>query len=219
MSYPMVHLKVAYGLLAQYDGGNMERPGDFLLGAVAPDAVHFHDKYDVSLKEKSHLWKFGPHWGVTLDSEGWRDAILTFWRDNRDVENSDFMAGYCTHLLTDWENDRCIWTPFRERQMQSADYDEVYGRYAAEAYGIDQWLYQNGKESQEIWRLLEQGRAYGVKGCILKEDLAKQKQSLLYEQFTGKTAVDVSGYRFCTKGIMAEFINFCKQKIFKEIFT
>lgn len=103
--------------------------------------------------------------------------------------------------------------------MQSADYDEVYGRYAAEAYGIDQWLYQNGKESQEIWRLLEQGRAYGVKGCILKEDLAKQKQSLLYEQFTGKTAVDVSGYRFCTKGIMAEFINFCKQQIFKEIFT
>ena len=43
MSYPMVHLKVAYGLLARHGGGWIERPGDFLLGSVAPDAVHFHD--------------------------------------------------------------------------------------------------------------------------------------------------------------------------------
>ena len=55
MSYPMVHLKVAYGLLARYGGGWIERPGDFLLGSVAPDAVHFHNEYDVSLKERRLL--------------------------------------------------------------------------------------------------------------------------------------------------------------------
>ena len=89
MSYPMVHLKVAYGLLMRYDGGRMERPGDF-------------------------------------------------------------MAGYCTHLLTDWENDRCIWTPFRERAMQGE-------------------------------------------------------------------AVDVSGYRFCTKEVMEEFVERCVERIQKHI--
>lgn len=217
MSYPMVHLKVAYGMLTRNGGGWIERSGDFLLGVVAPDAVHFHDHYDVSLKEKSHLWEFGPRWGVTLDCDGWRDAILTFWRDNKDAENRDFMAGYCTHLLTDWQNDRCIWTPFRERAMQGEAVDEVHREYAVEAYGFDQWLYQNSKESQEIWRLLEQGQVYGVKGCILKEDLAKQKQSLLHEQFTGKAAVDVSGYRFCTREIMEEFVERCVERIFSEI--
>lgn len=217
MSYPMVHLKVAYGLLARYDGGRVERPGDFLLGAVAPDAVHFRDNYDVSLKEKSHLWKFGPRWGVTLESEDWLDAICKFWKENRDVENRDFMAGYCTHLLTDWENDRCIWTPFRERAMQGADFDEVYGQYAAEAYGFDQWLYQSGKESREIWRLLEQGQVCGVNGCIRKEDLARQKQSLLNEQFTGKAAVDVSGYRFCTREVMEAFVERCVERIQEHI--
>lgn len=217
MSYPMVHLKVAYGLLARYAGGRVERPGDFLLGAVAPDAVHFHDDYDVSLKEKSHLWKFGPRWGVTLESEDWLDAIRKFWEENRDVENRDFMAGYCTHLLTDWENDRCIWTPFRERAMQGADFDEVYGQYEAEAYGFDQWLYQNGKESREIWRLLEQGQVYGVNDCIRKEDLARQKQSLLSEQFTGKAVVDVSGYRFCTREVMEAFVERCVEKIQEHI--
>ncbi len=55
MSYPMVHLKIAYGLLVRDDGERIKRSGDFLLGSVAPDAVHFHDSYDVSLKERSHI--------------------------------------------------------------------------------------------------------------------------------------------------------------------
>ena len=59
------------------------KTSDFLLGSVAPDAVHFHNEYDVSLKERSHLWKFGPRWGITLDSEGWLDVIYKFWKENR----------------------------------------------------------------------------------------------------------------------------------------
>lgn len=219
MSYPMVHLKVAYRLLARDDGGRIEKPGDFLLGSVAPDAVHFHDEYNVLLKERSHLWKFGPRWGITLDSEGWLEAVRKFWKEHQSVEHRDFMAGYCTHLLTDWENDRCIWTPFREKMMRGADLDEVYGQYAAEAYGIDQWLYQDDRESPEIWRLLEQGQVYGVEGCIREEDLARQKQSLLYEQFAGKEGIDVSGYRFCTKEIMERFVEMCVEKISREIFS
>ncbi len=219
MSYPMVHLKIAYGLLSREGGGYIERPRDFLLGSVAPDAVHFHEEYDVSLKEKSHVWKFGPCWGVTLDSEGWRDAIRKFWKENKGAANRDFMAGYCTHLLTDWENDRCIWAPFRKKMEQGAKRDEVYGEYGKESKGMDLWLYQNDQETQEIWRLLEQGNVCGVEGCILEEDLARQKHFLLYKEFTGKDAVDVSGYRFCTKEIMAEFIKTCEEKIFGEIFT
>ncbi|MDE7359774.1 MAG: hypothetical protein K2N39_10185, partial [Lachnospiraceae bacterium] len=80
MSYPMVHLKIAYNLLTKCGDTCIGQPGDFLLGSVAPDAVHFHNGYDVSLKEKSHLWKFGPRWGVTLDSEGWLETIRRFWK-------------------------------------------------------------------------------------------------------------------------------------------
>lgn len=102
--------------------------------------------------------------------------------------------------------------------MQGAERDEVYGQYAKEAKGIDRWLYQNDKESQEIWQLLEQGQVCGVEGCIMEEDLARQKQFILYEEFIGKEAVDVSEYQFCTKEIMAEFVEGCVEKIFEEIF-
>ena len=216
MSYTMVHLKIAYELLTRYDGEYIEKPGDFLLGSVAPDAVHFHKKYDVSLKERSHLWKFGPRWGVTLDSEGWKNAICQFWKENRNAGNRDFIAGYCTHLLTDWENDRRICTPFREKMPQGTEIDELNGQYSVEAYGIDQWLYQTDKDAKEIWRLLEQGHVYRVEGCILEEDLALQKLSILNEQFTGKTAYDVSGYQICTKETIKMFVEKCVDSIFRE---
>ena len=66
MSYQMTHLEVAYRLLDKYKW--IEVRPDFLLGAIAPDAVHFHEEYYTKLKEQSHLWDCGPRWGITLDS-------------------------------------------------------------------------------------------------------------------------------------------------------
>ena len=39
MAYSMIHLEVAYRLLNKWDW--IKNPGDFLVGAIAPDAVHF----------------------------------------------------------------------------------------------------------------------------------------------------------------------------------
>ena len=38
-----------------------------------------------------NLWEFGPRGGITLDSEGWLEAIRKFWEKNQSVENRDFM--------------------------------------------------------------------------------------------------------------------------------
>lgn len=43
MSYQMTHLEVAYKLLDKYKW--VDVPPDFLLGAIAPDAVQFHEGY------------------------------------------------------------------------------------------------------------------------------------------------------------------------------
>lgn len=113
MSYQMIHLEVAYRLLDQYKW--VEKPEDFLLGAIAPDSVHFHEEYDVQLKEKSHLWDCGPRWGITLESDKWKENVLQFWKLHKEDGNRDFIAGYCVHILTDWLNDLRIWTPFRKK--------------------------------------------------------------------------------------------------------
>ncbi|MBQ8597445.1 MAG: hypothetical protein IJ409_06625, partial [Lachnospiraceae bacterium] len=173
MSYQMIHLEVAYRLLDKYKWINA--PGDFLLGAIAPDAVHFHDKYLVQLKEQSHLWNCGPKWGITIESDKWKRNVLEFWDAHRKDENRDFIAGYCIHILTDWMNDLRIWTPFRDANIENGNVEEIYQIYGKEAYGSDQWLYRYSANRDEIMTLLKTGRAYAIAGCVEKEDIERQK--------------------------------------------
>lgn len=217
MPYPMVHLETAYQLSGQFDW--IEKPGDFLLGSVAPDAVHFHENYDVHQKEISHIWDCGPIWGVTLESEKWINNIRIFWKQHRKDAERDFIAGYCVHLLTDWMNDLRMWAPFRERIVAGADYGQIYenSKYREEAYGFDKWMYQSNAHTAEIRKLLSEGQVYGLPGYILAEDLARQKQSLLTEQYAGKKDYDISAYEYFTKEVIDSFIAECIEVITKEI--
>lgn len=211
MSYAMVHLEVAYRLLNKYDW--IVKKGDFMLGAVAPDAVHFHDEYKVSLKEQSHLWDCGPKWGVTLYSDRWKGNILKFWEEHKGDENRDFIAGYCVHILTDWLNDLRIWSPFKKENMEGDNVEEIYHIYGQEAYGSDQWLFWHGDNSGEIWKLLPEGQPFTIPGCIMKEDIERQKKYILIEQYKDREQVDISGYHYCTKDIMCAFMDECVEVI------
>ena len=218
MPYPMIHMEIAYQVSGRFD--RIKKKGDFLLGSVAPDAVHFHEKYDVHQKEISHVWDCGPIWGVTLESEKWIDHIRIFWKEHKKDAARDFIAGYCVHLLTDWMNDQRMWAPFRERIVQGADYNVIYAnsKYREEAYGFDQWLYQTNAHTAEIWKLLAEGQVYELPGYILAEDLARQKQSLLTEQYAGKKCYDIGKYEYYTKDIIDSFIGECIKLISEEMF-
>lgn len=217
MPYPMIHLETAYQLAGRFDW--IEERGDFLLGSVAPDAVHFHEKYDVHQKEISHLWNCGPIWGVTLESEKWLNNIRTFWKQHKKDAERDFIAGYCVHLLTDWMNDQRMWAPFRERIVAGADYTEIYAnsKYREEAYGFDRWLYQTDVHTAEIWKLLAEGQVHELPGYMLADDLARQKQSLLTEQYADKRDYDIGQYEYYTKEAITSFIRECIKLISDEI--
>lgn len=217
MPYPMIHMETAYRLSDRFDW--LHKKGDFILGSVAPDAVHFHEKYDVHQKEISHIWNCGPIWGVTLESEKWLDNIRAFWKVHKKDTERDFIAGYCVHLLTDWMNDLRMWSPFRERIVQGADYNAVYenSSYREEAYGFDQWLYQNSAYTEEIRRLLAESQVHELTGYILAEDLTRQKHSLLCEQYAGKKEYDISRYEHFTKEVIDAFEEECIKLIVEEL--
>lgn len=214
MPYPMVHMEIAYRLLEKLD--RIENRGDFMLGAIAPDSVHFRSSYHPRMKEASHLWDCGPEWGTTTDSPKWKRNILEFWRLHKEDENKDFLAGYCVHILTDWLNDLRIWSPFR-KSIGFKNVHDPNTQYRIEAYGSDQWLYHASGNTDEIWKLLEEGRGYTVAGCALEADIRRQQESILKEQFTKKTAPDVSGYRYCTDKVILDFIKECVEMIAEEL--
>lgn len=217
MSYQMIHMEAAYRLLEQFDW--VKNQADYMLGSIAPDSVHFYPQYNLYLKEASHLWSYGPRWGITLASDKWRDNILEFWNTHKNSENKDYIAGFCVHILTDWMNDRTIFTPFREQIKSVEEYDDVYAIYAKEAYGIDQWLYQNSRNSSNIMALVAKGTPYSIRGCIEEDDVIIQKEHILNAQYAGKESFDISSYQYCTEKATLDFLDQCVDiigKLMKE---
>ena len=211
MAYQMIHLEVAYRLLEKYDW--ITKQGDFLMGAIAPDAVHFHDIYEVRLKEQSHLWDCGPKWGITLDSEKWKRNVLEFWKTHKEDDNREFLAGYCVHILTDWMNDIKIWSPFRNANMKDGNVEEIYHIYGREAIGSDQWLYQKSNHTEKIIELLSESQTYSIAGCVEKQDVERQKKHILTEQYKDIENVDIKEYRYCTKEVIQAFITECVETL------
>lgn len=211
MAYQMIHMEVAYRLLDKFDW--IQEPADYMMGSIAPDSVHFYPEYNVHLKECSHLWNYGPRWGITVESEKWQANILDFWNMHKNDENKDFIAGYCVHVLTDRFNDLILWQPFREMVQSGAAYEDIYKIYAKEAIGSDRWLYQNSKNSPCIMELLAQSRTYSIPGCILKEEVDCQKQHILTAQYANLTPADTRDYRYCTEESILSFIDTCVNEI------
>lgn len=205
MSFPMTHMQVAYKLRCPLVW--IERTGDFILGSIAPDAVHFREQYDASMKEASHLWNCGPRWGITTDSKRWKENIVLFWERHKGDANRDFIAGYCVHILTDWLNDLRIWTPFREaKKADLSNLEEFYKQYAKEAFRSDQWLHQISGDREAIWKALSNGRGSTIQGCVTAKDIERQQKSVLTEQFAGGEIYDISNHKFLTEAVLNAFI-------------
>ena len=209
MAYSMVHLEVAYRLLNNWNW--IKAPGDFLVGAIAPDAVHFCENYQIQMKEKSHIWDCGPRWGITEDPDKWEANALRFWEENKDADNKDFIAGYCVHILTDIYNDIKIWSPFRRMNLAGTNVEEVYHIYGKEASESDQWLYQTSLHSEHIMELLAGGRAYSIADCIGQGEINKLIQYMLTEEYVKKEIYDISGFRYCNDNVILGFIEECTE--------
>lgn len=216
MPYPMVHMQIACRVMEKT--GQIERPGDFILGSVAPDAVHFHMGFLPEMKETTHLWKgSGPAWGVTTDSGRWKENIVRFRKTlfgSEGCENPDFAAGYLTHLLTDYWYDMRVYGPLRKKLEKMEDSGAAeFARYREEAHGFDQWLYHTSPDRKRIWELLRAGRPCSMEGLVLREDVKRQQQSILQEQFVNSGKYDMTGSRYCTRERMEAFMEECVRMI------
>lgn len=185
MPFPMTHLAVAYDCICQNKSA-VSRPEQFLLGALAPDSVHFRPNYEKSMKKTSHLFEGCGEWGVTEDPDLWYKNIMAFLEKWKDFPEQDFIRGYAAHVLTDWVNDRVAWTPYRENTreefVQGIDGDSFHREMAAWDYEI----YLNFPGRAEIWKLLEKAESHDIPGRIVGKELNDMKTSVLYEQYENR---------------------------------
>jgi hypothetical protein len=141
---PMVHLAVAVSL-SEKDGG-FPSP-DFLLGNIAPDAIHMRLNMSQRDKERVHLMELG----VTSQE------LVQLFRAQYGMDKTQkkgFVGGYLTHLLTDrlwWET---VIAPFRKKLPPILQEPDIRRLYYRDTDQIDIDLYLQMPWRAKAWSSL-----------------------------------------------------------------
>lgn len=210
MPFAMTHLHIAYNILNSTT--QIKNPCDFMLGAIAPDSVHFRDEYDSDMKKKSHLCVGEEKWGRTTNNQEWLKSVLDFLHKNRTVENTDFIYGYCSHILADIQNNIKIWTPFLLENKEDLE-NGLGSIYHKESSDMDYELYLRSPHQKIIFEMIEDATGYDIPDVVRKDEINKMKDTILNSQYLSKKSVDVSCNKYVTLPCMEEFISVESQYI------
>lgn len=220
MAYQMIHMEVAYRLLEQIP--QIENAAEFVLGSVAPDSVHMDPAFDMTMKMTSHMFEGCGKWSDTQDYHRWRsnikNAFCSFFNEKERTDYRDFGIGLCVHCLTDYWNDIKNWRELQKEYIPPMEFEVFRESYYQEARGIDQWLYQNSKNTENIREMLSKAKSFDVEGLVKKAYIEQQREHLLNVQYDVE-AVDISDYRFLSADSIEDFIDFVVNDIAKTIGT
>lgn len=203
MPFQMTHLYIAYNILKSTP--QIKKPCDFIIGAIAPDSVHFRDNYNSDMKKKSHLCVGDEKWGRITNNQEWLENILAFLQKNKHIEEVDFIYGYCSHILADIQNNIKIWTPFLVENREALE-NGMGSIYHEESYAMDYVLYLLYPHQKEIWEILEDSVGYNIPNVVVADEINKMKHSILHSLFSGREYIDISSNKYVTLSNIQEFI-------------
>ena len=209
MAFPLTHLLIADYLLKHTK--LVSNDSAFLLGSIAPDAVHYRVGFQGAAmanigasKKISHLCPISDErWGQVTDNTGWEKCVVDFLHAH---PNDPFCAGYATHVLTDIFNNIGIWSRFRTKYP-----DEAAKGYASDYYrdlnNIDIQLYHRLYRSSGIESRLADAIARDVPGLVTAEEIYAIRDNLLHDYYKDATVLPQEApYTFVTYDEVIQFI-------------
>jgi len=206
MAFPFTHLLVAHRILELRPMPD-EDAAQFLLGSIAPDAVHFRAEFQGAAmksigaaKKITHLCPISDErWGSVTDNDGWLNRVKEFLHDKPD---DPLAAGYAVHVLTDLHNNRTLWDNFR-----TAYPDEAAKGYSSDYYkdlrNIDTRLFLDLPQRPEVMALLSHAAAKPISWgtpLIVADELRIIQNNILHEHFKNVAKLD--------RGYVYRFISF-----------
>ncbi|MCL2577807.1 MAG: hypothetical protein FWE27_07135 [Defluviitaleaceae bacterium] len=210
MAFPLTHLCVAWRILETHSI-NEKDASQFMLGTIAPDAVHYREEFQGAAmsnigpaKKITHLCPVSEErWGQVTDNDGWVECVKNFLRVH---PNDPFAAGYAAHVLTDIHNNLTIWNDFRTSYPVEAAKGYTSGYYK-DLHNIDTRLYQEFPAIDNIFTLLEKATPAEIPGLISSNETRAIQQNLLHENYKNtKNSSASKNYRFATWDNTMKFI-------------
>ena len=146
----MIHFAIAVGLSAKRE--SFPTP-EFLLGSIAPDAIHMRPNIGPDDKKRVHL-RQSPD---SSDEERIRALFVAHCHEN--AEAVEFAQGYTAHLLADQLWRKTVFASFRERRPQELTASQERSLYYDEADQIDFDLYNGMPWRPRVWQGLAAAQA------------------------------------------------------------
>lgn len=145
MPLPMVHLAIAVRLYAR---NNLVPPPPFLLGSLAPDAIHMRPNVTRADKDITHLGKPSTtHDAAPLKTFVQRAGVT-------DQMQHAFLVGYVAHILADRRWTATVIPHFSQALPSSVSADERRTVYYQETDQIDFNLYHHAPWRPVTWMAL-----------------------------------------------------------------
>ena len=214
MPFAMTHMIIAINISEIYHDSIKDMP-QFLLGSIAPDAVHNRANYISDFKKITHLCVSGEPWGMITNDDEWADNVLHILSNNIKSENSDFVLGYCTHVLADIYNNSTLWTPYRLAYPEEVK-KGYGGLYYQDLSKIDVELALTYDKREYLWQSLLISHGVDIAGIIFASEIDKQKAYILNDWYMGKSRQDLSENTFVTYESTMNFINDASDYIAKH---
>ena len=195
MAYTMIHIIIAEEIFSKFSLNINEN--DFLIGTIAPDAVHSCEEFSYKLKEKSHFFPESLTWGkvdTCTKANLWMDSVLEFYEKNKENINSSFLLGYIIHVFVDIYNALYYYYPYVNAFYGTGE--EKVEKYKIESQNLDKYLYTKYAKIYGLQDKLYKGFGYNINGIITAEQIEKRREYLISTEW--KKALFVLENEVCT---------------------
>ena len=194
MAQTMMHLLIA-GKIYESRTISISSYGDFLLGSIAPDAVHVREQYTREMKDISHY---------SFNSESQIEFFDTFIEEHETSGNIDFVVGY--DMI--WYHS--VRVPFKDKFSKKPSMDmSMNGAYYFDCGQIEQRLFFDN-EADQIIKNVDSGMAYSLEGMIDKHEVYIWKDKLL-AQYNSREQNFINS-RYISEQQIREYIAECSDK-------
>ncbi len=168
MPLPMVHLAVAIELTQIWDS---EPSPAFLLGTLAPDAIHMRPGTSAADKGRVHFHR-------AIEEQGFDAARQLHARlvaEQPDLH--DVALGYAVHLLTDALWVERLFLPFRAATSLPRDVERAL--YYRETDEVDRLFYVRAPWRPDVWRALAVAQPADLAELLRADEIGRWRDRTL----------------------------------------
>lgn len=161
MPWPMVHFATAIRLSLSNPSPN------FLLGSIAPDAIHMREYVTREEKGVTHFVSEGR----LPDVEVIKENCLRYLSLNTKQDWKDFILGYFAHIYADLRWTESVYVEFENNYR--GDKKDIRQTYNREMSQLEFNLLRSEKGFHNVIHRLEQSKAYSVQPVVTETEVTQ----------------------------------------------